>query len=230
MNHGPLLFLGAFFAMALSWFGMVLEPQVQFGRSQPVPAVGTGDLFPQARSGLAQQGADVYRSLGCVTCHSQQVQPKGLGSDLDRGWGMRRSVAVDYLFDLPVQPGNLRVGPDLANVGLRLPSTDWHLLHLYDPRLTMEPGRKSVMPPYRFLFEKRKIGRQPSRDALNLPPELAPGGGWEIVPKPEAVALAAYLVSLRNEASLFEALIPQPPSTNAPSVAPTNSAAPTTPP
>lgn len=229
MNYGALLFLGAFFAMALSWFGLVLEPHLQFGRSQPVPAVGSGDLYPQARPGLAQQGSEVYRSLGCVTCHSQQVRPATLGSDLARGWGVRRSVAADYLYEQPALTGNLRIGPDLANVGMRLPSIEWHLLHLYDPRATMEAGRKSVMPPYPFLFETRKVGRQPSRDALKLPAELAPAAGWEVVPKPEAKALAAYLVSLRNDAALFEAPLPQPPSTNAPGATATNAASVTSP-
>jgi len=32
MNYGPLVFLGAFFALAASWFGFVLTPQLQVGR------------------------------------------------------------------------------------------------------------------------------------------------------------------------------------------------------
>ena len=58
------------------------------------------------------------------------------------------------------------------------------------------------MPPYRFLFEKRKIERHPSPEALVLPGDLAPPG-YEVVPKPAAKALAAYLVSLRADAPLF---------------------------
>ena len=34
MNYGPLLFLAAFFALAGSWSGYVLAPQVQIGRLQ----------------------------------------------------------------------------------------------------------------------------------------------------------------------------------------------------
>jgi hypothetical protein len=80
------------------------------------------------------------------------------------------------------------------------------------------------MPPYRFLFEKRKVGRRPSPEALALPSELAPGAGYEIVPRPAAKALAAYLISLRADAPLFDApmSVPAPPappaSTNAPAV------------
>ena len=59
------------------------------------------------------------------------------------------------------------------------------------------------MPPYRFLFEKRSIRRQPSPEALVLPGDLAPPAGYEVVPKPAAKALAAYLVSLRADAPLL---------------------------
>jgi len=61
------------------------------------------------------------------------------------------------------------------------------------------------MPPFRFLFEKRKIRGQPSPDALVLPREEAPAPGYEVVPKPEAKALVAYLLSLKANAPLPEA-------------------------
>jgi len=61
------------------------------------------------------------------------------------------------------------------------------------------------MPPYRFLFEKRPVGRHPSPDALKLTGALAPAAGFEIVPTEKALALAAYLQSLRSDAPLFEA-------------------------
>jgi cytochrome c oxidase cbb3-type subunit 2 len=125
-----------------------------------------------------------------------------VGPDLARGWGRRRTVAEDFLFDDPVMPGSQRIGPDLANVGARRPDAYWHLRHLYAPRLFEQA---STMPPYRFLFEKRQIGLAPSPEALVLPAELAPPPGYEILPKPEARALAAYLLSLRADAPLFVA-------------------------
>jgi len=73
---------------------------------------------------------------------------------------------------------------------------------LYAPRLEV---KGSDMPPFRFLFETRRIERSPSPDALVLPRPLAPPPGYEIVPKPEAGALVAYLLSLRADAPLFEA-------------------------
>jgi cbb3-type cytochrome oxidase cytochrome c subunit len=293
MNYGPLVFLAAFFALASSWCGFVLTPQLQIGRLQQTNTVGGAAVtYPVARPGLAQQGLEVYRANGCAYCHSQQVGQTGtvvdialteagtnqaatvaalvslangltnestalkalpplepgrsdalgtnlleglpraffrsstpgaanaavktihatsakaqlwivpVGSDVARGWGRRRTVAEDYLFDSPVMPGSQRVGPDLANIGTRLPDAHWHLLHLYAPKIQV---KESTMPQYRFLFEKRKIERHPSPEALVLTGDLAPTPGYEVVPKPAAKALVTYLVSLRADAPLFVA-------------------------
>lgn len=146
------------------------------------------------------------------------VQIVPVGPDIDRGWGLRRTVAADFLFDDPVMPGSLRAGPDLANEGLRR-TANWQMLHLYAPNSQV---KDSIMPPYRFLFEKRKIEARPSPDALPLPNDFAPkDAGYEIVPKPEAKALVAYLLSLRADVPLFEAPMTGPaaaPSTTATNV------------
>ena len=209
MNRGPFLFLGVFFALASSWYGMVLKPHLQIGSLPQTNAVATAETYPAARPGLARQGAEVYRANGCVYCHSQQVRP--FGADLER-WGKRRTVANDYLFDDPVLLGSQRIGPDLANIGVRPRSEEWHLLHLYDPRGVVPD---STMPPYRYLFANRKVTGQPSADALKLTGKSAAEPGWEIVPQPQARALIAYLLSLHSEAGLFETPMPGPP-TNAP--------------
>jgi cbb3-type cytochrome oxidase cytochrome c subunit len=154
-----------------------------------------------------------------------------LGPDMRRNWGVRRSVAADYLYDYPVQVGNSRLGPDLAHVGARPMDVNWHLLHLYHPR-TVVPG--SIMPAYQYLFETRKIGKQPSPQALKLPEQFAPKPGFEVVPKDEAFQLVVYLQSLRVDQPLFEAPGPQlapapaaaagtnaPADTNAPAAADT---------
>jgi cytochrome c oxidase cbb3-type subunit 2 len=275
VNFGPIVFLATFFALAASWCGFVLAPQMQVGQLGQTNTVPPGATYPLARPGQAAQGAQVYRANGCVYCHSQQVTQTGTvcdvlvtdpgtnqaaaiaaliqlrpelhdgdvkalianlpahvlqgvtkegadaatkllnatsakaqllivptGPDIARGWGKRRSVAEDFLFDTPAMPGSQRVGPDLANVGARLPDANWHLRHLYAPRMDV---KESTMPPYRFLFEKRKIEYRPSPDALVLPPELAPPAGYEIVPTPAARALVAYLLSLRSDAPIFSA-------------------------
>jgi cytochrome c oxidase cbb3-type subunit 2 len=202
MNYAPLVFLGVFLTLASSWVGLVLAPQLQLGRQQEVKIEETSEVYPPVRPGLAQRGMEVYKANGCIYCHSQQVRPPGFGADIERNWGQRRTVSRDYLHDKPVMLGTMRTGPDLANIGVRQTSVEWHLLHLYDPQIT---SKGSIMPPFRFLFEKRKIGAKPSPDALALPREFAPEPGYEIVPKPEAKALVQYLLSLKANVPLPEA-------------------------
>lgn len=219
MNHFPLLFLGILATLATSFWGLILAPDMRIGRQQQVTNLMTGVLYPALRGGLAQRGADVYRSLGCVECHSQQV--RGSGSDVARRWGYRRTVAQDYLGDYPVFLGNQRIGPDLANIGLRKTESSEILRHLYNPQAAVSG---SMMPPYAFLFEKRKLkpGQRADASAIVVTED------YQIVPREDATALAAYLLSLRTDSPLFEAPSPKgmgPPavqSTNAPSNATTN--------
>jgi len=203
MNHGPLIFLGMLFSVVASWFGLVLGPQLQFGAQEMVYLEETGESYPSARSGQAKQGAEVYRAQGCVYCHTQQVRPAGEGADLARKWGKRRTVSRDYLRDQPVMLGRLRLGPDLANLGARETNAHTLLLKLYNPQITL-PG--STMPRHPFLFEKRKLkpGSAPSPEALALSGIYAPPAGCEVVPRPEAEALVAYLLSLKAEPMFYE--------------------------
>ncbi len=124
------------------------------------------------------------------------------GPDIAKGWGARRSVAADYLYAAPIQLGSLRAGPDLSNVGLRSANAQTILQHLYAPK-SVTPG--STMPPYRFLFEVRKISGMGSPEALDLPAGFAAPAGYEVVPKPDAVNLAAYLLSLKANVPLYDA-------------------------
>jgi len=202
MNKGAFVFIGVFLLLAASWSGLVLTPDIQYGRLEEIKVPDTGLPFPVPRSGLAEAGREVYRANGCIYCHSQQVRGGDFGADLARGWGQRRSVSRDYLRDKPVFLGTMRTGPDLTNIGLRQRSAEWHLSHLYDPQIT-SPG--SVMPPFKFLFEQRPIRIKPSPNALKLTGTYAVPSGWEVVPKPEAELLVDYLLSLRVDAALPEA-------------------------
>jgi cytochrome c oxidase cbb3-type subunit 2 len=206
MNSGPLLFLGIFATLASSFWGLLLVPQLQLGRQGQVVNPATSALYPQPRSGLAKQGAEIYRSLGCVECHSQQV--RGSGGDIPQWhWGPRISVAQDYLGDYPVLLGAQRIGPDLANIGLRQTNSNTLLQHLYNPQLT-QPG--SMMPSYQFLFERKTLreGEKPSPDAVMLELNSALPR-YEVIPGPDAVALASYLISLHSDAPLYEAPAPK---------------------
>lgn len=205
MNNLPLLFLGIFFTLAFSWAGLILTSQVQYGGLQPIAMDEGEPLMPQAIVGEAQQGREVYIDQGCLYCHSQQVRRKGYGADFERGWGDRQTVPRDYILQPRVLLGTSRTGPDLTNVGQRIPSADWHHLHLYNPQFTSDG---SIMPPYRYLYELRKIGDAPSPDALRIPdnfPNEQPPPGYEIVPTERARQLVAYLLSLKLDYQLPEA-------------------------
>ncbi|OHE89389.1 MAG: hypothetical protein A3G75_16175 [Verrucomicrobia bacterium RIFCSPLOWO2_12_FULL_64_8] len=198
MNNGPLLFLGIFGTLAFSFTGVVLTSQAQYGRLAPYYDQNEGKAFPEPVSGLAEQGRRVYQELGCAACHTQQVRRDG--GDLERSWGERQSYARDYLREARVQLGTTRFGPDLRNIGARPYTADWHYLHLYDARL-VSPG--SVMAPFRFLFEYRRVPGEPSPKALRLPADYARGHGlsrpgFELVPTRRAEALVAYLLSLKD--------------------------------
>lgn len=130
---------------------------------------------------------------------------KPAGPDIARGWGLRASVARDYLYEDTLMLGSQRIGPDLSNVGTRLPEKDWHLQHLYHPRTKV---KDSTMPAYQFLFKVRPVGETPSPNALQLEGEFAPPAGQEVVPTAEALALVAYLQSLKVTAALYEAPAP----------------------
>jgi cbb3-type cytochrome oxidase cytochrome c subunit len=153
--------------------------------------------------GVSKETADAASGKISAAGGKAEIHIAATGPDIARGWGMRQSVAEDYLYDQPVQLGNLRAGPDLANAGARA-DANWQLLHLFAPQSVV---KGSTMSPFRYLFEVRKIGREPSPNALKLPPEFAPPVGCEVVPRPEARELAAYLLSLRATAPLYSAPI-----------------------
>jgi cbb3-type cytochrome oxidase cytochrome c subunit len=98
MNYGPLVFLAAFFALASSWCGFVLTPQLQIGRLQQTNTVGNvSTTYPVARPGLAAQGLQVYRANGCAYCHSQQVGQTGTIAEVvltDAGTNQAATVAA----------------------------------------------------------------------------------------------------------------------------------------
>lgn len=191
----PLLLVGVFLTFLTSWIGLVAMPYFQIGRYKPEVDEISKDQTPPAFSGEAMLGSTIYAANGCIYCHSQQVRPAEAGADLERGWGARRTVARDYMRDKVAHFGTMRTGPDLSNIGARQPSVEWHYQHLYQPQV-VAPG--SIMPPYRFLFEKRRIVNQPSADAVTILPPDAPEPGWEIVPTHEAKVLVQYLVSLKR--------------------------------
>ena len=87
MNKSPWIFLGVLFALSLSWWGMVFGPASQANAAKADLGDGTS-LHP--RSGLAQQGEQIYRENGCYYCHTRvatggtfgyEIQITQLGAD-----------------------------------------------------------------------------------------------------------------------------------------------------
>jgi cbb3-type cytochrome oxidase cytochrome c subunit len=166
------------------------------------PAAVSNLVVTLKLSGLTEEEAENASDKITAAGGKSETHIVATGPDIARGWGLRHSVAEDFLYDNPVQLGSFRIGPDLAGVGARLPDPNWQLLHLYAPRSVV---KDSAMPPFRYLFETRKIAGTPSPDALNLPPDYAPPSGYEVVPKPEAKRLVAYLLSLHADVPLYDA-------------------------
>ena len=205
MNKLAWIFFGVLLTFASAWLGLVVYPFIALGHMQPVPDEDTGGYFPPSSPGLAVAGQRVYAANGCLYCHSQQVRPAPLSTDIEKGLGPRRTVARDYLRAQPTFLGTMRTGPDLTNIGVRQPDANWHHRHLYDPRSVND---WSIMPSFRFLYKMRQIQGQPSDDAVKgLSGPLAPPAGWEVVPTDEAKALVAYLLSLKRNYPLPESPI-----------------------
>jgi len=215
MKPSRLLLFGVFGTFAAATIGLLAIPQLQLGNLGPVVNKDTNDVYPINVSGYTAQGRDVYVQNGCVYCHTQIVRNAGNGGDIARGWGVRQTVARDYIYDTTDVIGLGRFGPDLANMGAKTTdlvekakkNTAWQYLHLYSPR-SLEPH--TIMPSFRNLFEVRKIVGEPSADALKLEGADAPKPGYEVVPKLEARQLVAYLLSLDRSHDLPEAPVKEP--------------------
>ncbi len=182
MNKNLILVLGAFALFLSSMIGLVYIPQELANKEVEQDVRVAYDI---------SQGHKIYIREGCIYCHSQQVRPEGFGADQDRGWG-KASIPNDYNDLTPHVLGTMRTGPDLANIGQRQPSRDWHYLHLYNPQ-TVSKG--SIMPPFVWLFNIVDEDARPNQQGLSLPPEYKVPGK-KVLPTEEAEQLVDYLLSL----------------------------------
>ncbi len=192
MDRGMVIFVGALMTFTSSWLGLILFPFWQL-QDQPPHPVEDGELYPRPLEGLALAGMRVYQKNGCMYCHSQQVRserfgnwwedPTGTmrtGADIRRGWGQRRNVSRDYIYDQPTMLGTMRTGPDLANVGSRY-SALWQHIHTFNPRAF---NSWSIMPSFAYLYEKQRVVGERSAKALPLGREwtVRPGYRWRPSP------------------------------------------------
>jgi cytochrome c oxidase cbb3-type subunit II len=178
-----IFFLGVLATMFLGWAGIVGMPDIMISKIEPPQ-----ELHRYTADQL--YGRSIYIREGCLYCHSQQPRAHGFGADQDRFWG-RPAVPADYVYDQPHLLGTMRTGPDLFNIGARQASENWHLLHLFNPRLVT---KGSLMPPYTWLFEEKPTPGPDDR-VLVLPDSIAPKGRV-VVATAEGRALVAYLLAL----------------------------------
>ncbi|MGH8279190.1 MAG: cbb3-type cytochrome c oxidase subunit II [Gammaproteobacteria bacterium] len=183
---------------------MGVLPGIELSKTPPGP--GVKPLTP-----LQADGRDVYVANGCSYCHTQQVRPL----PEDRPFG-RPTAAGDLAYQTPELLGSERNGPDLSDIGTRQPSEVWQYMHLYDPRSVMP---QSIMPDFSFLF--RVVPKAPAGvTPVALPAAYEPKNGV-VIPTQKAIALVAYLMSLKQPP------IPgyQPPAPAAPPTSPAAAAA-----
>ncbi len=189
----------------MAWLAFVVGARIQYGDLAPISESldenneipSDAELFPRSISGLAEQGSSEYLALGCATCHTQQVRLVEAGFDVERGWGERPSMARDYVNHDHVMLGNTRIGPDLANFGVRQSDLEFLHQHLFEPQ-SLVP--ESVCPPSPFLYDLKD---SPGSGTYELFDSESNSSRF-ISPTIRAVRLVSYLQSLKQDYELPE--------------------------
>lgn len=192
-NHQNLVLLSFWGYLILSLFVSIL-PALQMQKVAALPE--QVDLTLEERKGL-----HIYVQENCMACHTQQVR----SIEMDKVWGSRPSIPSDYVFskqkidfwrNSPSLLGSERTGPDLTNIGQRQASDQWHLLHLYNPRLVV---KESIMPSYAWLFKEKDSTKIFENEVvLNVPKEYLKDPKNKVVATQDVLHLVAYLKSLKQ--------------------------------
>lgn len=191
-NDHKKLFITAFALFLFLTIMVAILPAIN-NQNNNKPLPGSEPLSIDATAGKA-----IFVANGCVGCHTQQVR----NVDMDKVWGSRPGIAADYAANKRTDfwrntatlMGTERTGPDLTNIGLRQPSVEWHLLHLYQPRAVVS---QSIMPAYQFLFEVKSQLQQGDMEIM-VPDEFRKGVTGKIVASKEAMQLVSYLQTLKQ--------------------------------
>ncbi|BBD79339.1 cytochrome-c oxidase, cbb3-type subunit II [Aerosticca soli] len=163
-------------AVAVSFGGLaeIVPLMFQAEAIKPLPGI-------KPYSALELAGRDVYQREGCYNCHSQMVRT--LRFETER-YG-HYSLAGESVYDHPFQWGSKRTGPDLARVGLRGYSDDWHRAHLNNPRDVVP---ESNMPAYPWLAKHKLDGDEVAAHMRALRRVGVPYSDADIAGAPAAVA------------------------------------------
>lgn len=187
VNTAFLVFLGLSILVAIM-------PAYQIQHTEPLPMM-------QEMTEAERNGLHIYVKENCVSCHTQQVR----NIEMDNTWGARPSMASDYYYSKqrldvwrqsPSVLGSERTGPDLTDVGRRQPGQEWHLLHMYNPRIVV---KESIMPAYPWLFDEKYESELAADDVVvPVPEQFLRAKGKKVVATPELMDLIAYLQSLKQ--------------------------------
>ncbi len=182
----PLL-LGIFGTFTFSWVGLTVIPNLQIGHLDPQMDEEGTDVYPAPKSGMTERGSHVFAANGCFYCHSRQLRPDYAASDIDRTrdlgptprpkWGERRSAPRDYIFDRPVLIGNMRMGPDLSNMGKAAPAEE--------ENASPAPSASPAGPP------AGTASPVPTKSPANPSASPAPAAGAKPAPATQAVSAAS---------------------------------------
>ena len=173
------------------------SPGAQHQAASPAPA--TSPALPAATANPPAPGASPAAAAIASGGSPPPAPPSGLASPSPGTMGTT-AISTGAQPGVPSVPSS---GPQLAGAPWPLQtigeppmySAEWHHVHLYSPRST---NLDSIMPAYRFLYDKRRISGERSADALRLTGRDAPEEGWEVVPSYDAKCLVAYLMSLNQ--------------------------------
>jgi cytochrome c oxidase cbb3-type subunit 2 len=190
-NHTKLFTSATLLFLVLTLFVCIFPALNNQTNNAPLP-----NALPLSED--ARLGKAVFIANGCVACHTQQVR----NIEMDKVWGARPSIAADYAdihrTDLwrntATLMGTERTGPDLTNIGLRQPSLEWNLVHLYNPRIVV---KESIMPGYPWMFTIKEEVEQ-GDILVNVPEEFMRGRKGKVVARTDALQLVAYLQSLKQ--------------------------------
>ncbi len=190
-NHKKLFGAATILFVGLTLLVAIMPAINNQQRNRPLP--GAEEMSPEAIKGKA-----LFIANGCVACHTQQVR----NVEMDRVWGSRPGLPADYAGitrtdfwrNTATLMGTERTGPDLTDIGNRQPSSDWHLVHLYNPRIVV---KESMMPAYPWMFTFKD---EPAEKdvVVNVPDGFKKGKSGTVVATPDALHLVAYLQHLKQ--------------------------------
>lgn len=190
-NHKKLYTAAFLLFFALTLFVCIVPALNNQRNNAPLP-----NAIPLSED--ATKGKAVFISNGCVACHTQQVR----NIDMDKMWGSRPNIAADYANNQRTDiwrntatlMGTERTGPDLANIGVRQPSMEWNLTHLFNPRIVV---KESIMPAYPWLFTVKDQAAA-GDVVVSVPEEFMKGRKGKVIATEDALHLVAYLQELKQ--------------------------------